>query len=182
MSILKVDTINEKTSGNGVAIPGHVVQVLNSIRNTAVSTTSTTFANVDNLSLNITPKSNTSKILIDVKLNHMSTETGDIVCCRLVRDSTVIAAHSGSGVAHNNGTFATGGGGGQSNATYNGGDRRKVDSGGVSFLDSPATTSSINYKVQIASTTSGVAVYLNRWALNSDMGAVSSITLMEIAQ
>ena len=27
MSILKVDTINEKTSGNGVLIPGHVAQV-----------------------------------------------------------------------------------------------------------------------------------------------------------
>ena len=29
MSILKVDTINEKTSGNGVAIDGHVIQVAN---------------------------------------------------------------------------------------------------------------------------------------------------------
>ena len=29
MSILKVDTINEKTSGNGVAIPGHVIQFVN---------------------------------------------------------------------------------------------------------------------------------------------------------
>ena len=28
MSILKVDTINEKTSGNGVAIPGHAIQVV----------------------------------------------------------------------------------------------------------------------------------------------------------
>ena len=28
MSILKVDTINEKTSGNGVYIPGHVVQTV----------------------------------------------------------------------------------------------------------------------------------------------------------
>ena len=28
MSILKVDTINEKTSGNGVQIAGHVVQVV----------------------------------------------------------------------------------------------------------------------------------------------------------
>ena len=26
MSILKVDSINEKTSGNGVAIPGHLIQ------------------------------------------------------------------------------------------------------------------------------------------------------------
>ena len=29
MSILKVDTINEKTSGNGVQIPGHVIQTIN---------------------------------------------------------------------------------------------------------------------------------------------------------
>ena len=28
MSILKVDTINEKTTGNGVAIPGHVIQLV----------------------------------------------------------------------------------------------------------------------------------------------------------
>jgi len=182
MSTMYVDNIVEKTSANGVHIPGHVVQVVNSIHNTGVGTSSTSYGDISGLSVNITPKSNTSKILVDVKLNHMSTETGDIVCCRLVRDSTVIAAHSGSGVSHNNGTFASGGGGGQSNATYNGGDRRKVDSGGVSFLDSPATTSSTNYKVQIASTTSGVAVYLNRWALNTDMGAVSSITVMEIAQ
>ena len=28
MSILKVDTINEKTSGNGVTIPGHVIQAV----------------------------------------------------------------------------------------------------------------------------------------------------------
>ena len=28
MSTLFVDTINEKTSGNGIAIPGHVVQVV----------------------------------------------------------------------------------------------------------------------------------------------------------
>ena len=28
MSILKVDTINEKTTGNGVVIPGHVIQAV----------------------------------------------------------------------------------------------------------------------------------------------------------
>ena len=182
MSRMFVDNIVEKNSGNGVHIAGHVIQVVNSIHNTGVGTSSTSFGDISGLSVNITPKSNTSKILVEVKVNHMSTETGDVVNLRLLRDSTIIAAHSGSGVAHNNGAFATGGGGGQSNATYNGGDRRKIDSGAVTFLDSPATTSSTNYKVQMASTTSGVAVYLNRWALNTDMGAVSSITLMEIAQ
>ena len=28
MSTLFVDTINEKTSGNGIEIPGHVIQVI----------------------------------------------------------------------------------------------------------------------------------------------------------
>ena len=37
MSILKVDTINEKTSGNGVYIPGHVVQVINQEADTKFS-------------------------------------------------------------------------------------------------------------------------------------------------
>ena len=66
MSILKVDTINEKTTGNGVAIAGHVVQIQNVIRNGASnSTTSTSFVDTG-LSLNITPKFATSKILVIV--------------------------------------------------------------------------------------------------------------------
>ena len=182
MSILKVDTINEKTSGNGVQIAGHVIQVVSSIHNTAVSTSSSTFGDISGLSLNITPKSTTNKILVDVKVNNISSSTGNLAVLRLVRDSTVIAGHSGSGVAHNNGAFASGGGGGNNGASYGGADSRKVNSGGINFLDTPATTSSVNYKVQIASANNGDAVYLNRWALNADMGAVSSITLMEIAQ
>ena len=35
MSTLYVDTINEKTSGNGVQIPGHVVQVGSSVTKVA---------------------------------------------------------------------------------------------------------------------------------------------------
>ena len=184
MSILKVDTINEKTSGNGVIIPGHVVQVVNSIRNTAVSTTSSSFVAITDLSVNITPKSTANKILVEVKLNNISVETGHVASFRLVRDSTAIAGHSGSAgnIAHDNSAFVVGGGGGQSGSTYTGGDPRKISSGGVTFLDSPATTSSTNYKVEFVSSSNGVAVYLNRWALNPDVGAVSSITLMEIAQ
>ena len=32
MSTLFVDTINEKTSGNGIQIPGHVVQIVQTIQ------------------------------------------------------------------------------------------------------------------------------------------------------
>ena len=40
MSTLYVDTINEKTSGNGVQIPGHVIQCSWNLFSTAGSTTS----------------------------------------------------------------------------------------------------------------------------------------------
>ena len=37
MSILKVDTINEKTSGNGVIIPGHILQAKRAFSSTTVT-------------------------------------------------------------------------------------------------------------------------------------------------
>ena len=54
MSILKVDTINEKTSGNGVAISGHVVQFETVTRNGASNSTSSTSFVDTGLSLTIT--------------------------------------------------------------------------------------------------------------------------------
>tara|TARA_R100001460_G_scaffold100269_1_gene143810 strand:+ start:649 stop:1134 length:486 start_codon:yes stop_codon:yes gene_type:complete len=65
MSILKVDTINEKTSGNGVAIPGHVVQVQRSSIGGNITTTSSSPV-ASGLECAITPKSATS--LIQVQL------------------------------------------------------------------------------------------------------------------
>ena len=62
MSILKVDTINEKTSGNGVYIPGHVIQTVSKTFQNVTSTTSTSFIDVTGGSLAITPKSTSSKI------------------------------------------------------------------------------------------------------------------------
>ena len=63
MSILKVDTINEKTSGNGVAIPGHVIQVVQGTLGSRQSAASSSFTN-SNLTVAITPKFSTSKILV----------------------------------------------------------------------------------------------------------------------
>jgi len=77
MSTLFVDTINEKTSGNGVQIPGHVVQLAHST--TAGSTSSansSSFADTG-VSVSITPKYATSKILIIVhQVMAISTDAG----------------------------------------------------------------------------------------------------------
>ena len=64
MSILKVDTINEKTSGNGVAIPGHVVQVKNAVFNGGSPGFTTTSYVSFNRSVVITPKFANSLILV----------------------------------------------------------------------------------------------------------------------
>tara|TARA_R110002074_G_scaffold138384_1_gene283618 strand:+ start:71 stop:574 length:504 start_codon:yes stop_codon:yes gene_type:complete len=65
MSILKVDSLVEKTSGNGVHIPGHVVQMQDgrTITYTVHSTTSYTNSN---LSVTITPKYANSKLFFSV--------------------------------------------------------------------------------------------------------------------
>lgn len=68
MSILKVDTINEKTTGNGVIIPGHIVQVLTQ-EITAITTTTSNSAVASGFTLTITPKSASSKIKTSIGMN-----------------------------------------------------------------------------------------------------------------
>jgi len=66
MSTLYVDTINEKTSGNGVQIPGHVVQVQNVEGNTqtSVSASGTGRVYADLLTISYTPTSSSNKIVL----------------------------------------------------------------------------------------------------------------------
>ena len=57
MSTLYVDTITEKTSGNGVQIPGHVVQVqYRAVANNGFTTTSSSMTDITNWYVDITPK------------------------------------------------------------------------------------------------------------------------------
>ena len=67
-STLYVDSLIEKTSGNGVHIPGHVIQVINATTSTSVSTTTTSFSDTS-LTATITPKYASSQILILVSQN-----------------------------------------------------------------------------------------------------------------
>jgi hypothetical protein len=66
MSTLYVDTINEKTSGNGVQIPGHVVQMQNSFGDTtiAIANSGTGRIYADLLTISYTPISSSNKIVL----------------------------------------------------------------------------------------------------------------------
>ena len=64
MSTLFVDTINEKTTNNGVYIPGHVLQAVSGTLSAGISTTSGTMA-ATGLKATITPSTTSSKIYVE---------------------------------------------------------------------------------------------------------------------
>ena len=157
MSTLFVDTINEKTSGNGIAIPGHIVQVKNLFTNSYLTTTSSTLVKAG-VNVSITPKFSSSKVLVSISLNGVNRSAGEPRFA-LYRDDSSLT-DLGSSVGQHASTNESGG------RSY-------------TYLDSPATTSSIEYQIWF-STTSGT-IRINDY-MNSNWGERSSILLMEIAQ
>jgi hypothetical protein len=156
------------------ALPtGSVLQVVNAIKTDTSSTSSTSYSDISGLSVSITPTSSSSKILVMLSIDG-SNDSGSLAI-QLVRNSTAIAI----------GTAASGN---QLNTTltnyYNNTDPNSHRSSSITFLDSPATTSSTTYKAQFRTGTSGNG-YINRSTgtdnLAYNMYAVSTITVMEIA-
>ena len=90
-STLYVDNLIEKTSGNGVHIPGHVVQLVNADLGYAAVTSTT---KVDIGSATITPKFATSKILIifeqHIYVGSWSSDNWRGALVRLRRGSTTL--------------------------------------------------------------------------------------------
>ncbi len=68
-SIINVDQINEATSGSGVHIPGHVVQVkYRNVINNNFSSSSSDFTDIDNWYVDITPKSSSNIIVVQTTI------------------------------------------------------------------------------------------------------------------
>lgn len=184
MSQLFVDTITEKTSGNGVQIAGHVVQVVSATKTDTQSISGTTFTDV--LTATITPKFANSKILIQCDLNITTVLSTSISsgqrysAAKLYRDSTQIALGDASS-SRSQVWFAANSIGDTTNDGY-----RMAQSSG-SYLDSPATTSAITYKVKCASTyAANYTTVINRTGPDDDANyshrGASTLTIMEIAQ
>jgi len=163
---------------------GTVLQVVSTTLNTAFSTSNTvtasggsltaTGANVTGLSASITPSSATSKILITVNIGGVNgTAAAAQAIVLLLRGSTVIGAGTGSG----------GRPGLNARGYYN--DINTAVPVSFSFLDSPSTTSSTTYQVNLGTDASGQPVYLNRTQNDADSiinpRFSSTITVMEIA-
>ena len=152
---------------------GSVIQTVSAIKTDTSSTTSQTYADITGLSVTITPISATSKILVFMNIDGSNDNGG--VGIQLVRDSTAIALGAGATGNQLNVTFTN---------YYNNTDANSHRSSGLTFLDSPATTSAITYKAQFRVGTTGGTGYINRATGNDNaaysMRAVSTITVMEI--
>jgi hypothetical protein len=140
---------------------GSVLQVVNIDTNGYATTSSSTFADVPNLSLAITPKFSTSKILIISTIIIGKSASNTYVGLRLVRNSTTISTFCDVGGWTNSSVETTG------PIAY-------------TYLDSPATTSATTYKIQYNSGQNTASAIVGNY-INNLANSRHSITLMEIA-
>ena len=145
MSQLYVDTITEKTAGNGVIIPGHVIQtVYNEFTDTTVSTTTRSYVDVTGSDLTIVTKRANSKIYL-------------IAMCPLYMENTC----NGSSIGFKRGSTlidGVNGTGGDAWQNLNGSNLASMSLiGERQHLDSPAVAAgtSLTYKVQLGMWTTG---------------------------
>lgn len=134
-----------------------VLQVVNNFYTTQTSSSSSTFADTG-LSLAIVPTSSSSKILVMVnQAGCYKTTNNTLLKLKLFRGSSELLQFEGYG--------------GFTNSTAD----IAFGTCSVTYLDSPATTSSVTYKTQFNSNNNNAATYVQTAA------SASTITLMEIS-
>jgi hypothetical protein len=158
------------------AASGKLLQVVSAISDTQVSTTTSgtakAFTDVSGFTATITPTSATSKIMVLVQVSvYATTDAGNRIYLRLVRDSTAISVGTGgTGVQCSASTFT------------NSAIAHHSDNTPINFVDSPATTSATTYKIQVASNGATQTVRFNGGGSTAaDTGlSTTQIILMEI--
>jgi hypothetical protein len=180
LSTLKVNNVEDLGADpvvtNGViekaALPsGSILQVVQTVKTDTFTTTSATYTDLTGLSVTITPRSATSKILVSFYLvaGNLTDDAG--YHARMMRDSTPIFVGDAAG-SRVQASFGN----------YNP-DFREMNGATPQFLDSPATTSPITYKVEVRRGTGGTIV-VGRGS-DGDLANASrvpcSITVMEVA-
>jgi hypothetical protein len=133
---------------------GKVLQVVNFTTNTTTGVTTTTYVDTA-ITASITPSASTSKVLVLVTADIQKDNNNGAAGVKLLRGATTI-----SSIAEQAGYTG--------NSDFN-----NIGTVGITYLDSPATTSATTYKIQIA------ANFGNSCANNAG-GGRSSITLLEI--
>ena len=156
---------------------GSVLQVVSATKTDTFSSGSyNTWVDITGLSVNITPISASSKILVIADVSYGGSSQSTALVLRCVRNSTAI----GSGDAAGNRTV-----GFMGTEEIDPTGIYQIATAGFNFLDSPATTSSTTYKIQINLNDPYGAAFINQSGSDGNTipfpRASSSITVMEIA-
>lgn len=141
---------------NGLRGAFRILQVVQAAVTTQTSSTSSSWANTA-VSASITPQSTSSKILAIVSGSAFSSSAGTETGVRLTRDqpsaptvlSTVTAVYNASGAT--------------------------VSGYNIVYLDSPASTSALTYRTQLARTAGGGTSY------DEINGSTTTLTLLEVS-
>ena len=166
-----------KTDGSGnlswvANSSGKILQVLQATKTDTETTTSGTFVDITDLTVDITPAATSSKILIFANVLCIGTVAASAGWTRIARDGTGIAIADAAGSRER--TSAMG---------YSPGDGDTRHHSTV-WLDSPSTTSQITYSAQFMTAAGAGTAYINRFENNTDGTGygrgVSSITVMEV--
>jgi len=163
----------------GLYAPGTVLQVVNLDYKDTFSSTSATPADVTGFAATITPKFAASKILVNVSIAFGYTNDAYPYVLLLRNGVSVSTGNTATGNQIN--VFLAGFGTNLPGSTY-----WRMQQTSKEFMDSPNTTSSVTYKLQLASPYNNYAGYINRQSDYTNAVYVqrptSTITLMEIAQ
>ena len=152
-STLYVNNLVEKTSGNGVHIPGHVIQVVRKVvdQSSHSNMVSTSYLDITNSAISITPKYNNSIIRFTCSI-YLHVQPGCQFGYSLFRDSTDISSLYNS-IKH--GTY---GPGGTADPTY--------DRFHAAMSDTPNTTSAITYSVRFYRESGSQSLYVHSNGIN----------------
>ena len=171
-SVSSIATSQLSGSISASSLPaGSILQVVSTNKTNVFSTTSGTAVDITGMTVNITPSSASNKILVQVTMSYGSDVSSYPKVTLLRNDSSInIGDASGScsrvSIPMNVGTDAA----------------SQLFTTSMTYLDSPATTSALTYKLQVF-TFSSRGFYLNRSAATSDanhLAATSSITVIEV--
>jgi len=139
---------------------GKVLQVVNGYKTNYSTTSSTTFADAG-LSVTITPTLATSSIMLLINFQNvwMPTAANQALWIKLLRDSTDLQN--------------------MSTTTGHSSANERIGTWSGVWIDSPSTTSSTVYKMQMKAYQTGSTIYFNYNAGQSEV-ATSTITAIEI--
>jgi hypothetical protein len=161
---------------NSLGVTGGILQVVSTTKTDTFTTTSTSFVDITGFSVSISPSSTTSKILVIFNVSVGADGGTNAPTAQIMRDSTAIAIGDAAGSRTRATSLYYAGNGGGANAQNNFSNN---------FLDSPNTTSSVTYKIQVRSNSAAQTTAINRGTGDTDGAStargVSTITLMEVA-